>query len=358
MPTTHLAHQSTFPASSISSAEVPSPSSMFSSSAVVYGIINTIMALPSMYGYAAAIFRDPIYSADMACLAKLVCFSSAVHQVCFMTLSAMPFAIGQVQDAGLIFLSKIATDIAARAQVTDVKGDATEEELEMLRQQVVVSTCVVVLGISTACLGLLLVIVGRARLAKYVAYLPMPVISGYLGFIGLFCIEAGLSLCTGLPIQQLSDWAALLVSFKAALLSIPGLLAGLVLCLVSRYAQHEAILPATMIAMPLFFYAALFTGQGACAYLDLSSDTCDSFSLDQARAFGWLGSDTDAGSVSDVVALFDFELVDWRLLPQQLPVFASMVFVVAFSSCLDVAAIEMDVGRPLEALLLDLLANR
>ena len=33
--------------------------------------------------------------------------------------------------------------------------------------------------------------VGRARLAKYVAYLPMPVISGYLGFIGLFCIEVG-----------------------------------------------------------------------------------------------------------------------------------------------------------------------
>lgn len=68
-----------------------------------------------------------------------------------------------------------------------------------LHQRTIVSSCLVILGCCTACLGAVLVVVGRARLAKFVAYLPMPVISGYLAYIGFFCIEAGLSLCTVLP---------------------------------------------------------------------------------------------------------------------------------------------------------------
>jgi SulP family sulfate permease len=39
------------------------------------------MAVPAMYGYAAVIFRDPLYAASMPTLSKLVCWSSAVHQV-------------------------------------------------------------------------------------------------------------------------------------------------------------------------------------------------------------------------------------------------------------------------------------
>jgi hypothetical protein len=41
------------------------------------------------------------------------------------------------------------------------------------------------------------------------------------------------------------------------------------------------------------------------------------------------------------VSAIDFNAVDWGVVPQQLPVFCSMVIVVAFSSCLDVAAIEV-----------------
>jgi len=40
-----------------------------------------VMAVPAMYGYAAVIFRDPLYATSMPTLSKLVCWSSAVHQV-------------------------------------------------------------------------------------------------------------------------------------------------------------------------------------------------------------------------------------------------------------------------------------
>ena len=118
----------------------------------------------------------------MASLAKLVCLSSAIHQINFMLSSQMPFAIGQVQDAGLIFLSRMATSIAVAIHAQEMSPAELEDP--SLRSRRVASTAVVLLGISTATLGLVLVGVGRARLAKFVSYLPMPVIGGYLAFIG------------------------------------------------------------------------------------------------------------------------------------------------------------------------------
>jgi len=110
-----------------------------------------------------------------------------------------------------------------------------------------------------------------------------------------------------------------------------------------------------MLALPLAFYLALFAG---------------GWSLSDARAFGWVGplapaspdspppsssssadssssgstsdgGSSSSGSVIALVSAIDFNAVDWGVVPQQLPVFCSMVIVVAFSSCLDVAAIEV-----------------
>ena len=42
---------------------------------------------------------------------------------------------------------------------------------------------------------------GKLRLAMLVQYLPLPVVGGYLAFIGLYCLEAGLSLMTGMQVR-------------------------------------------------------------------------------------------------------------------------------------------------------------
>ena len=44
-------------------------------------------------------------------LVKLVLFSSIVHQMAFTGLSSLKFSVGQVQDAGLIFLSAMSTKV-------------------------------------------------------------------------------------------------------------------------------------------------------------------------------------------------------------------------------------------------------
>ena len=55
-----------------------------------------------------------------------------------------------------------------------------------------------------------------------------------------------------------------------------------------------------------------------------------------------------AGNPLEVWSLFDFAHVRWELVPSALPTWLGMYVVVAFSSSLDVAAIQMDMGRQLD----------
>ena len=194
--------------------------------AAVYGLINAVVVAPVMIGFAAIIFRHPAFHADAQMysrLVKLVIFSSTVHQIAFSASSSLDFAIGQVQDAGLIFLSKMSGDIAEAMK--DDHPDA------------MVATTLVGLSLSTALLGVALIITGKLQLAMLVQYLPLPVVGGYLAFIGLYCLEAGLSLMSGVQVTSLlgfdflPQWEALLQ--PEALLSVmPGVVCGIGILLV------------------------------------------------------------------------------------------------------------------------------
>ena len=47
---------------------------------------------------------------------------------------------------------------------------------------------------STLLLGCALVLTGYLKLTNLVQYLPMPVVGGYLAYIGQFCLEAAVGL--------------------------------------------------------------------------------------------------------------------------------------------------------------------
>ncbi|CAM9587850.1 unnamed protein product, partial [Phaeothamnion confervicola] len=288
--------------------------------ALIYGAVNAVMCIPVLYGYAAIIFSSAVFGPFMPALAKLVLLSSVVHQTTFSLLSTLPFAIGQVQDAGLIFLSKITTNVARRL----AEEDAPDE--------VVVATAVASTAIGTAALGLCLCAIGKGRLARFVSYLPMPVVGGYLGFIGFFCLEAGLGLCTGKVVDGPATWPELF-NWHDVLLCLPGVLFGALLFWVGRSFAHFAALPAAIVAAPLLFYVGLgMSGKN----------------LQDARDAGLVGASREPADWTEALSLYRPGLIRWDALPHQIPVWLGMVVVVAFSSSLDVAAIEMDMGRPLD----------
>ena len=287
---------------------------------LIYATVNVIIAVPSLFGYAAVIFNNPIYSSHMNALSKLLIFSSLIHQLGFLVFSTLPFAIGTVQDAGLIFLSTMANTIAN----TMIDDGHTQDEI--------LSTTLALLCSGTALLGLVLVAMGYFKLADAVSYLPMPVVGGYLAFIGYFCVQAGTSLCISQPMMSIVDWNVMLDP-RNLLLGGPGLLAGLLLTLTSRMATNSGVLPMVMVVIPVVFYIVLW----ACGT-----------SLGEARDLGWVGETSPSVPVSDLLHLIDFKQVRWDLIGDILPTWFGMVFVVSFASCLDVAAISIDMGQPLE----------
>jgi SulP family sulfate permease len=265
-------------------------------------------------------FSEQVYAPFMPSLAKLCLLSSATHQLIMSVFSTLPFAVGQVQDAGLIFLQRMTTRIARRL-VDEGEPD-----------NVVVSTALTATALSTATLGLCLIFIGRMRLARFMSYLPMPVVGGYLGYIGFFCLEAGISICTGEPFESIADFAQL-ANWHSFLLCVPALFAGALFCWVARRFEHFAVLPGTMLAVPLLFYIGL----GMSGH-----------DLQDARDVGLVGAVREPAEWDHVLDLFDFSVVRWDCLPAQIPIWLGMVVVVGFSSSLDVAAIEMDMAQPLD----------
>ena len=229
-----------------------------------------------------------------------------------------------MQDAGLIFLSQIAGTIADEMQDDDPKA--------------LLATTLVTLSLATATLGLALIITGYVKLAMLVQYLPLPVVGGYLAFIGLYCLEAGLSMMSGHPVDSLlglhmiDQWRTLLQP-ASLYYWLPGVLLGIGILMVLQRFHHFLVLPGTLLAIPAVFYLVMFAL---------------GFTMDEMREVGLIAQAEPQGNPLHVWANYDFNLVRWELLPQAIPTWLGMYVVVAFSSSLDVAAIQMDMGRQLD----------
>ena len=93
--------------------------------------------------------QDPIYRPFLTLLAKLLFLSSAIHQLVFALCSTLPFAVGQVQDVGLIFLSAMASSVA---EICTRAGRSPEMAL---------STSLLTLTCSTCLVGIVIIAVGE-----------------------------------------------------------------------------------------------------------------------------------------------------------------------------------------------------
>ncbi|KAF1777595.1 SLC26A/SulP transporter domain [Phytophthora cactorum] len=256
----------------------------------LYGVLNTVILVPLMISFAQIIFRDPEFQPYMNDLVKLVLVSAAVHQICFTCVSSLPFAMGQVQDAGLIFLSAMCSSIIK--SLHEMRGDDFSMEE-------VLATTLFTMAVSTAVLGAALIITGKLRLASFVQYLPMPVVGGYLAFIGFYALEAGLSMMT----TRLADPDALM-------LSVPGVAAGTIIFWVNSRWDHMAVMPSCLAAMLITFYGLLLvTGS----------------SLDDARAAGWVAEPPPSPrTITQIYGFYDFSKINFSHLTDQIPTWTAL----------------------------------
>ena len=99
----------------------------------------------------------------------------------------------------------------------------------------------------------------RQRLGGLVAYIPLPVVAGYLGYLGYFCVAAAFAQVTALPISAPPSFYLLFLPKNAA--TIPNSLALIACCAVMmvgvRVWRSSAALPTILVAIPAFWYAVL-----------------------------------------------------------------------------------------------------
>ena len=81
-------------------------------------------------------------------MVKLVFLSSGVHQVIFSVKSTLPYAVGQVQDVGLIFLSAMATSVVHACKSAGQEREVTQ------------GTVLVTLLLTTILVGVLIILTG------------------------------------------------------------------------------------------------------------------------------------------------------------------------------------------------------
>lgn len=111
--------------------------------AIIFGLINAIVGIPTMISFAAIVYQDAVYGPLLGQLARFSFFSAAMHQLAFTVFSTLPFAVGQPQDVGLIFLSAMATDVAEIGRE------------QQLGEDVIVGTALLTLTLATLLVGLL-----------------------------------------------------------------------------------------------------------------------------------------------------------------------------------------------------------
>jgi MFS superfamily sulfate permease-like transporter len=97
---------------------------------------------------------------------------------------------------------------------------------------------------------------GHFKLATLVQYVPLPVVGGYLGYVGYFCLAAGVALACGVEVDTFPSWANLFAK-EPAIKFVPTFAATAALYLTMNYVAHPLALPAVLMAIPLGFHAVL-----------------------------------------------------------------------------------------------------
>ncbi|GAB4817875.1 hypothetical protein N2152v2_004921 [Parachlorella kessleri] len=296
------------------------------SRALVFGSINSIATVPTLIAFAAIVFKAPVYAPYIDLLCKFFFLASAVIQAVFCMQSSLPYAIGQVQDVGLIFLSAMASSIAVLC------AEAGRDAATAL------GTSLLTMTVCTFLVGLGTLAVSKFKLAGLVQYLPLPVVGGYLGFVGYFCIASGVGLGAGVAIDTIPSWAHL-ASWDALCKLLPTLASCAAMMITLEKVAHPLGLPAVMVSIVAAFHLTLL-GLGV--------------TLKQAQHAGW-AMEAPEGSQKfwelwDLYNIHGFNLdgVYLQAAVRQVGKFFGLLLVVCFGSCMDIAAIQQDTPQKID----------
>jgi len=294
--------------------------------ATAFGWLTTVLMTGVLSGFLAAFFSisDATFIFGLAMPQVLpagiglALVSTAVLAAVTALTSSVPGVVSQTQEVPLATLAVVAASIPGL-----MPADAGETA--------VFTTLICTLGVSTVATGLFFFLLGAFKLGRFIRFVPLPVVAGFIAGMGLILLIGSLEVITGLPLafDGLDAWLA---GDALAKLALAGGLAVLLQRL-PRLTSSPLATPGAILGAILLFHAVA----------SLAGMTSESLA-----AAGWyvsLGTDSELWHYTELV---DLSTVDWGVVVAQGTTIATMIVVSAMALLMTTGAIELAIRRDIE----------
>ena len=261
---------------------------------VAGGLVAAILAVTSALSYAALIFTGDLAGGlHFGITAALL--STAVLSLALMFFGSIRFEIGGAS--------------ANAAAVIAVGAVAVEHMLAGSASGAKLATVLVGIALSTAVTGSALLLLGLVKAGRWMRFIPYPVIGGVLAAAGWLLAMGSLRVIGNSPAELGAGLA----------------LAAILILLVTRF-KHALVIPATLAAGAIVFYAVL-----AALRIPVA----------QMRSEGWLFTIPGGAALTTPWDPATLHLVSWSVLSQNAGDLVTLIVVSTLATLLGTSGVEL-----------------
>ena len=214
-----------------------------------------------------------------------------------------------------------AQDDAAAILATFASGLAS---MGVIDERVAISTMFVVIVLSTAFLGFVLLLLGVLKLGKYTQLIPYPVVGGYLAGVGMLVLSATIGFLSG--ITPTLDSLPQFLSWQITLRWLPALIAASLLYWGVNRIRNVLFLPLGLIIILILFYVVA----GAL-----------SFSLDSLRESGFVFNSMPEGGALNAIEWLSVTRIDWSVVLEAWDAIGALILICTIGATLATTALEI-----------------
>ncbi|WP_430912850.1 cyclic nucleotide-binding domain-containing protein [Methylobacterium sp. sgz302541] len=281
-------------------------------------LVTSIVLVTDLMAYVQLVFAGPLAGAIADGLSAMLMAYVAGSLLLSAIRRGVPITLSFIGAAAIV-QAAIAASVAAHLAATGVT-DA----------RAIGHAAILVCGIATGVTGIAFLALGFCRMSLLAQLLPYPVLTGYLGGIGLLFISGGLHVGAGLDgaVRSLGEGVRP-ASVEQALATVT---IGVGAFYLPRRIRHWSVYPALILGSALAVHAAR---------LALGID------IPTAQAEGWLIGPLPHGSLLRMPQILDGTGLDAGSLLPLAPKLATLVLVAVIVQVLYVLSIELDLKRDL-----------
>lgn len=275
---------------------------------ILAAAITAAVAITYSLSYGALIFSGPL-GPELAAGISMMLVTAAISGIVVALTSSFRFAIGGSDSNATAVLATIAASIA----------EVMPNDPALAAHHVVL-----VLMLSSAVGGLILVVLGRYRMGRFIRFIPYPIVAGFLAATGWLLLNGSLRVIAAVSLPAHLERAftpggaaRLLVGFAFA-----------AVLFATRRIKHPLLLPALLLG----------AGVAVTGTLALTG------SLAASRADGWLVSAFSGPQLSSIALPSAYAGISWKVVAELGPAIATAITVTILGILFGAAGLEVETG--------------